>query len=206
MTAPEPPTTAATPRRITDPETLKGLSHPLRQRLLRLLTQLGPSTTTILAEHLDGADPGRISYHLRELGKRGFIEEAPELARDRRERWWRVPQGAVVWSNTDFRTPEGRIVAEAAYAQQVEDQFERLRTHAVAREGWSADWQEAATSSNSNLRLRPDELRALCEELNAVIRRWSEPGRRDPSLRPEQQPVDGREHVFLFFHAFPERP
>ncbi|NUP51377.1 MAG: helix-turn-helix domain-containing protein [Catenulispora sp.] len=194
------------PRRITDPEVLKGLSHPLRQRLLRLLTQLGPSTTTILAAHLDGADPGQISYHLRELGKRGFIEEAPELARDRRERWWRVPRGSISWSNTDFQTPEGRAVAEAAFAQNVTDQFERLRDYASAAEDWPTEWQRAATSSTTNLRLTPEELRGLCEELEGVVRRWAEPGRRDPALRPQEQPEDGREQVLVFFHAFPEKP
>ena len=194
------------PRRITDPEVLKGLSHPLRQRLFRLLTQLGPSTTTMLAAHLDGADPGQVSYHLRELGKRGFIEEAPELARDRRERWWRVPQGSVSWSSAGFKTPEGKAVAEAAFAQTVQDQIERLQAYVDRKDEWSEEWQEAATTSNSHVRLTPEELHELSAELNAVIRKWSERGRRDPSLRPEEQPVDDRERVFLFLHAFPERP
>ena len=193
------------PRRITDPEVLKGLSHPLRQRLYRLLTQLGPSTTTILAAHLDGADPGQISYHLRELGKRGFIEEAPELARDRRERWWRVPQGTFSWSSADFQTPEGQAVADAAFAQTVQDQFERLEAYVTRKAEWSPEWQAAGTATSSNLRLTPEEMRGLSEELNAVMRKWAALGRRDPSLRPDEQPVDGREQVFLFFHAFPEK-
>ena len=194
------------PRRITDPEVLKGLSHPLRQRLYRLLTQLGPSTTTILTAHLDGADPGQVSYHLRELGKRGFIEEAPELARDRRERWWRVPQGTLSWASADFGTPEGKAVADAAFAQTVRDQFERLEAYVTRKAEWAPEWQNAATATSTNLRLTSEELRGLSEELNAVMRKWAELGRRDPSVRPEEQPVDGREQVFLFFHAFPEKP
>ena len=193
------------PRRITDPEVLKGLSHPLRQRLFRLLTQLGPSTTTILAAHLDGADPGQVSYHLRELGKRGFIEEAPELARDRRERWWRVPQESFSWSAADFQTPEGKAVADTAFAQTVRDQFERLESYAARKAEWSPEWQGAATTTNSHLRLTPEELRGLSEELNVVMRKWAEVGRRDPSIRPDEQPADGRERVFLFLHAFPEK-
>jgi DNA-binding transcriptional ArsR family regulator len=194
------------PRRITDPEVLKGLSHPLRQRLYRLLTQLGPSTTTILAAHLDNADPGQISYHLRELGKRGFIEEAPELARDRRERWWRVPAGSWGWSSADLQTPEGKAIGEATFAQMVNDQFERLRHYNETQDEWDEEWHSATSASSSNVRLTPEELRGLTAELNEVVRKWAAPGRRDPGLRPDERPADGRENVFLFFHAFPERP
>jgi DNA-binding transcriptional ArsR family regulator len=192
-------------RRITDPDTLKALTHPLRQRLFRLLAQLGPATTTILAGHL-AADPGQISYHLRELAKRGFIEEAPELARDRRERWYRIPEGPMSWSSGDFVTPEARAVFDAAFAQSVADQFERLRGYNEVKRSWSEDWQGAVTASNSEIRLTAAELRALAAELNEVIRRYAAPGRHDPAVRPEDRPDDGRENVFLFFHAFPERP
>lgn len=194
-----------TERRVTDPETLKALTHPLRQRLFRLLAQLGPATTTILAGHLS-ADPGRISYHLRELARRGFIEEAPELARDRRERWYRIPEGPMTWASDDFDSPEAKAVFEASFAQTVSDQFERLRGYNEAQQTWSEDWRRAVTASDSEIRLTPDELRALAAELNEVIRRHAAPGRRDPGTRFEDQPDDGRQNVFLFFHAFPERP
>lgn len=194
------------PRRITDPEILKGLSHPLRQRLYRLLAQLGPATTTILAAHLDGADPGQVSYHLRELGKRGFIEEAPELARDRRERWWRLATGSWGWSSAELETPEGRAVGEATFAQMVNDQFDRLRHYNATQDDWPAEWHTATAASHSELRLTPEELRGLADELNAVIRKWAAPGRPDPSQRSDERPADGRENVLLFFHAFPERP
>jgi DNA-binding transcriptional ArsR family regulator len=154
---------------LTDPGVLKGLAQPLRQQLYRLLVHLGPATVTALAEHADG-DPGQISYHLRELGKRGFIEEAPELARDRRERWWRVIPESLSWPWVQFK--------DAA----------------------------AAETSNSYLGLTPDELRALNTELNEVLRRWADVGRLDPKSRPEDRPHDGRQNVFLFFHAFPEKP
>jgi DNA-binding transcriptional ArsR family regulator len=46
---------------------------------------------------------GNVSHHLRVLGDCGLIEEAPELARDRRERWWRLVSRGVLWSSGDFR-------------------------------------------------------------------------------------------------------
>lgn len=192
-------------RRVTDPDVLKALMHPLRRQLYRLLGQLGPATVTMLTEHAD-ADPGQISYHLRELGKRGFIEEAPEYARDRRERWWRPVPGSVSWSNSAFPEPAGRAVADTVFQQMITDQFERLQEFNAARETWPAEWAVASTTSNSHLRLTPEELRALSEELNATLRRWSDVGRPDPAVHPDDLPDDGRSAVYLFFHAFPERP
>ncbi|MDH6126868.1 helix-turn-helix domain-containing protein [Kitasatospora sp. GP82] len=194
------------PRRLTDPDMLKGLTHPMRRRLYRLLLQLGPATATLLGEHIADADPGQLSYHLRELGRRGFIEEAPELARDRRERWWRVVPGAVSWSAEQFTDPADRAVADTVYRNTVADQFERLSAFEAVKETWPAEWATAAITSNNYLRLTPEELRTLSEELHQLLRRWSALGRIDPGTRPEDRSDDGRENVFLFLHAFPEKP
>ncbi len=193
------------PRRLTDPQVLKGLAHPLRQLLYRLLVQLGPSTVTALADHVE-ADPGQVSYHLRELGRRGFIEEAPELARDRRERWWRAVPGSIAWSTTQFDDPAARAAAEAAQRQLVVDEFERLQHYEATKDGWGPEWTSAVSTSNSYLRLTAEEMRGLADELNEVIARWSRAGRPDPEAHPADRDDDGRANVFLFFHAFPERP
>jgi hypothetical protein len=183
--------------RINDPEVLKGMAQPVRQRLYRLLAQIGPATGGTLARHL-GTDPGQTSYHLRELARRGFIEDAPELARDRRERWWRVVSGSVSWSTLDFSTPEGSAIAAAVKAQVVIDEFERVRQYEQTRDRWPAEWQEAAFTSDSFLRLTPSELAQMNRELLDVVTRWSE--------RTRGLPVEGdRQHVFQFMHAFPEK-
>lgn len=193
------------PRRLTDPDVLKGLTHPLRRHIYRLLVDHGPATVTSLADRVD-ADSGQISYHLRELAKRGFIEEAPEFARDRREHWWRAVPGAIAWSTRDFSDPAGRAVAETALRLMVEEQFERLRAHQAIKETWGEEWQDFITNSSSTMRLTPTELGAMCAELNEVVVRWSDVGRTDPTVRPDERPQDGRENVFVFFHAFPEKP
>lgn len=192
-------------RRLTDPAALKGLTHPLRRALYDQLVHFGPATVSTLADRIQ-SDPGQVSYHLRELGKRGFIEEAPEYARDRRERWWRSIPGSISWSSSDFEEPADRAVADTVHQQVIADQFDRLQRFNRERDSWDQDWAQAATISNSHLRLTPDELSALSEELNAVLRRWSKVGRQDPQTLPDAQPEDGRAHVFLFFHGFPERP
>lgn len=192
-------------RRVTDPDDLKAMTHPLRRQIYRLLTQLGPATVTILGEHT-GADPGQLSFHIRELAKRGFVTEAPELARDRRERWWRAQEGSWSFNTSDFRDPAGKAIADTAKQLMVAEELDRLRTYEAARESFGEDWSSAAEASHYNFRLRPDELQELTAELREVLMRWRSAGRIDPGSRPEDQPDDGREHVFLYLHVFPERP
>lgn len=186
-------------RRITDPEALKGLAHPLRRQLFRQLAQFGPATGAVLARRM-GGDAGQIAYHLRELARHGFLVEAPELARNRRERVWRAAPGAFSFSERDFEEPEMKAVADALGAQMAAQQFDRLAHWKRSVNDWDESWRQATTSSESYLRLSATELTALADELHAVIRRFRDQTRQD------ERPDDGREHVFLFFHAFPERP
>jgi len=185
-------------RDISDPEILKGLAQPIRQKIYRLLAQIGPVTGGELSKRL-GTDPGQTSYHLRELAKRGFVEDVPELARDRRERWWRLVPGAVSWSALDLGGPEGAAVASAAKAQMVIDEFERVRRYEQTRQQWPLEWRQAAMSSDSFLRLTAAELTELNQELLAVVQGWA--------ARTRDLPVGhDRQNVFLFLHSFPERP
>jgi DNA-binding transcriptional ArsR family regulator len=192
-------------RTVTDPDVLKALTHPLRRRLYRLLTQLGPANVTVLSERT-GADPGQLSYHLRELAKRGFIEEAPELARDARERWWRAVEETWGWTTSELGDPAAQAVGESLYQLGVAEEFQRLSEYEANRAQFGSDWVGAAQSSTTYLRLSPAELSELGEELNGVLRRWAEVGHIDQASRPEDRPDDGRMPVFLFFHAFPEQP
>jgi hypothetical protein len=120
------------------------------------------------------------------------------LARDLRERWWQATPGSTTWSFLDFAEPEARAVADVVKMQMVVDEFNRLRRFEQGRDGWSEAWRRAVMSSESFLRLTPDELTELTTELQSVLTRWSEA----TTGRPRE---DGRESVSLFFHAFPER-
>lgn len=185
-------------RRVSDPATLKALTHPLRVRLYEILTVDGPATASMLATRVDET-VGLVSYHLNQLGRHGFLVEAPELARDGRERWWRTVPGGIRWSTADFLDDPGdRAVAVAALRQMEARRFERVQEFHETSGAWGADWLDAAYSSDTPLRLTPDELREVSAELEAVVQRWF---RRE--LPDDEQ---AREHVFLFTHAFPYRP
>src|SRR4051812_14939910 len=84
-------------RRPADPSVIAAIHHPLRRRLIDLLGVEGPATASQLAERT-GELVGNISHHLKVLAAAGVIEEAPELATNRRERWWRHARAAYNWS------------------------------------------------------------------------------------------------------------
>jgi predicted ArsR family transcriptional regulator len=187
------------PRRIDDPELLKGLAQPLRQRLWRLLHQRGPCTVGTLAGAV-GADPGQVSYHLRELAKRGWIERAPELAHDRRESWWRAVPETTTWTIDDFPTPEGKAIVTYLDAQLAAGDLESLRRFLQSRSRLSPEWLAAAVSSRSFLFLNAAEAREMHEELNQVIRQWAAAGNRARGAGE----VAGRRRYFHFMYGFPE--
>lgn len=72
---------------LVTPPMLRGLVHPIRVRLLRLLREHGPTTATGLAARI-GQSSGVTSYHLRVLAENGFVVDDPEPGNGR-ERWWR---------------------------------------------------------------------------------------------------------------------
>src|ERR1051326_238870 len=73
---------------ISDPKSIRALAHPLRLDLLQVLGSGGPATAAHCGRVL-GASQASCSFHLRQLAKYGFVEDAGP-GRDRRERQWRV--------------------------------------------------------------------------------------------------------------------
>lgn len=184
--------------RVTDSKVLAAMAHPLRRRLLNLLTVDGPSLASVLSERT-GQAVGNISHHLRVLAAAGLIEEAPELARDRRERWWRRTSTAIRWSTGDFTGDEATAaIAEAAKSIGIDQQFAQLRAWAEADEDEKARWPDGPFAVDSWLRLDDAELAEFSAELIELIRRWSN----------REVPDDGRDRgpVFVFAHGIPGRP
>ena len=78
-------------RELTDPRTMRALAHPVRLALLEALIHHGQLTATEAAEHV-GESPSNCSFHLRQLAKYGFVEEA-EGGAGRRRPWRAVTIG-----------------------------------------------------------------------------------------------------------------
>ncbi|MEE1783504.1 helix-turn-helix domain-containing protein [Streptomyces sp. SP17BM10] len=172
------------PRRRIDATSLRGLAHPLRMRLLDELRSNGPATSARLAERL-GENTGTVSWHLRHLAEHGFIEEEADRG-TRRERWWRAVRSCNVLNTADFeRDPATKGALDVYVGELLREQFRRV-ADAMAAE-LPEEWRGVGTVSGwSNLRLTPGQLRALNDELMAVIDRHTpdpdaEP---DPTARP----------------------
>jgi len=190
--------TRHTVRNITDSAVLAALAHPLRRRLMDVLKVHGPATVGMFAERTDQA-PANVSHHLRVLGASGLIEEAPELARDRRERWWRLATTGVRWNSADFDDdPTAQAVAQAAQALNTDRHMSLARAWFSADESRRREWDDSAFSTDRWLRLTPGELREVEGQILAVLESW---GTRDI-------PADGqhREPVFVFAYGIPATP
>jgi DNA-binding transcriptional ArsR family regulator len=185
-------------RQVTDTKVLAAMTHPLRRRLLSLLKLDGPATASLLAQRT-GQAVGNISHHLRALAGAGLIEEVPELARDRRERWWRRTAGALRWSSADFADEAASdLVFRAAESLNLDYQVSLLRQWAQADDEEHARWPAGPFSTDSWMRLTDAELAELGAEMIALIRRWAD----------RELPADGqrRDPVFVFGRGIPGHP
>ncbi|MEV0827592.1 winged helix-turn-helix domain-containing protein [Nonomuraea rubra] len=155
--------------KISDPQVLKVVAHPLRVRLLGLLRTDGPATASELGRKA-GESSGSTSYHLRELFKYGFIEEDPER-RDGRERRWRARHRYTSWNSRELSgTPEGREAIRIMRLRQAEI-FAR-HTQEFDESAWSPEWVEAAGISDHIFDLPPQalgEFMARTEEILAEL-------------------------------------
>src|SRR3954452_8097984 len=101
------------PRVRATVEQVAASGHPVRRRLIEVLGVEGPATASQLAERTEQL-VGNVSHHLKMLAKAGLIEEAVDLAKDRRERWWRSVPMSLSWSVSDMADASDELVAEAA--------------------------------------------------------------------------------------------
>lgn len=185
-------------RQVTEVQVLSALSHPVRTRLMQVLRVFGPATVGGLAERT-GEAIGSISHHVKVLSRCGLLVEVPELARDRRERWWGLAQESVRWSTRDFDDdPASRAVAQAAENLNLDQHFQRVRDWLGAGETDQARWPSGPFSTNSWAKLSDAELAELGEQVIALFHAWA--GRVEPD--------DGvhREPVYLFAHGIPATP
>ena len=168
-------------RLVGDPAALKALSHPLRIRLLAELREIGPSTATDLARRLD-TDSGSTSYHLRVLGKYGFVEEAAATdgaRRHPRERRWVAAHRTTSWDN--------RVLAESAAGREAAALMRSQQVEALAREVDEFDrtlrdldpaWVEVSGIGDLVVELTPEAVTELWESfyahLDALVARTAE--------------------------------
>jgi predicted ArsR family transcriptional regulator len=167
-------------RRVSDAATMFALSHPVRLALVEVLTIHGPLTATGAGE-LIGESPTTCSFHLRQLARYGFVEEAG--GGKGRARPWRMASIGLSL-NPDPDDAEGEVAAGALQRLYLDRQLERYRTWRETRAGYPAAWRTAADESEYVFYLTADELRTLNEELHEKLLPLMERRMTDPSSRP----------------------
>jgi hypothetical protein len=160
--------------------------------LLELLAVEGSATATRCGEVL-GESAASCSFHLRQLAKYGYVEEAP--GGTGRQRPWRLVGPAQFGELPD--TDEADRARGALSTALVE----RQRTEAIewaARAGREpTEWKSAPFQFATVVWLTPDELDEMGEEILAVVRRHAD-RLRDPERRPR-----GSRPVRIFGSSFP---
>jgi DNA-binding transcriptional ArsR family regulator len=170
---------------------MRALAHPLRLELLDLVAREGTLTATRAAE-LTGESAPSCSFHLRQLAKYGFIEDAG--AKQGRERPWRI---AIVDSRWSGVGDDDAATAGLLNVQLLQRDFALLERYLSNPEHIEPEWREAATLSTSLLFLTLDELRSVEVAILGLVHRYLD-RTADPTRRPE-----GARAVRMLNVAFP---
>ena len=160
---------------VRDPRAMRALANPLRLKLLGLLRRDGPHSVGELSELADAA-PGSVSYHLSTLEEFGFVEQAPELARDGRERWWRAAHHATHYEpSAMLADPESAVAGRIMRQTFMQGHLTEQLAYLDAEPALPIEWVKAATAGDTIAYLTPDELRQLSDEVNALAEKWERP-------------------------------
>lgn len=168
------------------PAALRALSHPLRLRLLALLRLEGPATATSLAART-GTSSGATSYHLRQLAAHGFVEDTAGEVEDGRTRWWRSVHRST---HTDTPHAPDEVEAVGGFAQAIAVvHAEQLQRAVEEYTLLPAPWREASTLSDWIPRLRPEQARALTQQIIELV------GAVEDDDHPDARPFSVRLHA-----------
>jgi hypothetical protein len=194
-TSPVPGVTYSEPRELTDPKTLRALTHPVRLALLEVLTLEGTLTATEAGE-LIGESSTTCSFHFRQLAKYGFVEEAGHGPG--RQRPWKLVHIGMSFSDVND-DPEMTVAAKTLEKMMIDRAFGRLQNFYNTRSSYPKQWQENSGSFENILHVTVEELQQVEEECSAIFLRYRD-RLADPALRPpDSLPVE-----FLLF-GFPMR-
>jgi DNA-binding transcriptional ArsR family regulator len=172
------------PRRLTDAKTLRALAHPVRIALYEALAYGGGAmTATELGERI-GETATTCSFHLRQLAKYGFVEEAG--GGKGRARPWRLT--SLGWNIPVTNDPETRLAGDAVLRLARERAFARYQRWRETKTDYPQEWQEASNDSEYVSYVTPEELQQLKEDLHAVLGRFwdriADPAQRPPGALP----------------------
>jgi DNA-binding transcriptional ArsR family regulator len=183
-------------RKLTDARTLRALAHPVRIALLEELVLGGALTATELGERI-GESPTTCSFHLRQLAKYGFVEEAG--GGKGRARPWRLTSIGMSFPST-HDDPATELAASVLSRLVWDRQIDRYRTWVENKAAYPRAWRDAADESEYLFYLTPAELKKLNQEITDLVLTKYQGRLADPAQRPP-----GSAPVELLTFSFPIR-
>ncbi|MGW5285380.1 winged helix-turn-helix domain-containing protein [Streptomyces collinus] len=173
---------------------MRALSHPVRLALIEVLTVHGALTATEAGKLIEES-PTTCSFHLRQLAKYGFVEEAGRGPG--RSRLWRVTHLGWTTGGAAGGTEED-VAGEALGEIALQRQLERHRHFNRRRSDYPPRWQNAGSESHTVWWVTPDEAAALRREIDDLVHRFRD-RLEDPAMRPTgAAPVE----VVMLSHVF----
>ncbi|MGA8245390.1 MAG: helix-turn-helix domain-containing protein [Nocardioides sp.] len=159
------------PRPMSDPRVLRAIAHPTRRRILDELGATGPMRAADVGAAL-GIPANQASFHLRQLAKYGVIVPAPEAARDRRDRVYKLPaeRGFRIDVQDIEKQPGGRAAVSvfrqnrAAWAHRLVDE---VFTFKKRKDTFTA-------IVDQSMKLTKDEAADFMGEVNEMLARWAD--------------------------------
>jgi DNA-binding transcriptional ArsR family regulator len=184
---PEQPAAAQGPpemRQLNDAQTMRALSHPVRIALIEMLLLEGPMTATEIGERI-GESPTTCSFHLRQLAKYGFVEEAGG-GKGRARPWRMTSRGISIKGHGD---PEAELAADVLAGIWRERVIDRYQTWLNTKVAYPREWREAAGESEFVFYLTAEELKELRDDVQRMLgpragERLSDPSKRPPGSVP----------------------
>ncbi|MFE0099228.1 winged helix-turn-helix domain-containing protein [Streptomyces sp. NPDC059009] len=161
--------------------------HEVRTALLDLLAEVGTVTATEAAVRL-GYSSGLCSFHLRQLARHGYIEEAPHQGG--RARPWRL----TTHESSEVASAEGQF---GDLARGLED--ESWQRWLSRRNEAPAEWRHDEAFS-AVAYLTPEEMSRVAETVRRALAPYQ-----DREQRPLARP-DGARPVALITRLFPLLP
>jgi DNA-binding transcriptional ArsR family regulator len=181
---------------VSDVETMRVCTHPVRSRIFRALREVGPMTASRLGNAL-GESSGLMSYHLRKLEQHGFVAEDTSRARGR-ERWWRLAADHFVFEHPDPLTPEHEREIQRIRNDIVASGTTAMSDFFANESAYPTEWREVALFATDVVHLTAEELAQVEHQLIEVLSAWHR-------FAPEDRPPDALP-VRFSIQAVPTHP
>jgi hypothetical protein len=178
--------------RLTDPKAMRAVAHPVRMALLELFSVNETLTATQASEMLRES-PANCAFHLRTLGKYGYITEAG--GGKGRERPWTAAHKVISVSSRD-QDAQSAVAAKSLARFWNVQVIDRIR-RAFEAASWPVGWEHGSHTSTSILYLTPEETTRLSREMTSILTPYDD-RQFNPSLRPA-----GAMPVQVSLFAFP---